>query len=212
MALVVAVAESVRDYEAAVEANRVECPAHRRKSSSVEAIWTDVRLEAMRAVFGFGQADLMMLADIRQQRRLLDSFVNERPHLRFPQPTGESIADTWQGVWQIYRYLDAVGSEVMDPETDRSSLRSHGGDILKAFTDRALKLHDEWSAFERAIFGDGSLPGDACDDHRCFVGGHNIQNKVHSSFDDFWTSPRVWYGPPDRPRGKTGNRCRCGND
>jgi hypothetical protein len=46
----------------------------------------------------------------------------------------------------------------MDPETDRSSLRSHGGDILKAFTDRALKLHDERSAFERAIFGDGSLP------------------------------------------------------
>lgn len=152
-ALAVAIAETVRDYTNAVKAGRIEYPAHRRKSPNVEGIWSDVRLEAMHKTFGFGQADLMMLADIRRQAELFVAFVDERPHLEFPQPRGEFVADTLQAVWQAYLYLDAVGSEVMDSATDRVALKAKGRDILSDFTVQAREFRDLWTAYERAIKG-----------------------------------------------------------
>lgn len=156
-ALAVAIAQTVRDYTKAVKAGRVEHPAHRRKSPNVEAVWSDVRLEALHKMFGFGQADLMMLADFRRQAELFVSFIDERPHLEFPQPRGQSVADTLQAVWQAYLYLDAVGAEVMDSATDRVALKLKGRDILSDFTAQARELRDLWASYERAVRG-GTAP------------------------------------------------------
>jgi len=150
-ALAIAIAECVRDHFLAVKDGRIDYPAHRRRGSNVEAIWTDVRMEAMQKMFGFGQSDPMMLANMPQQSALLASFLNERPHLEFPQPRGQPVADTLQGVWQIYVYLDAVGSEVMDRETDRASLKAQGRDITSSFTSDAIALLKQWAEFEKEL-------------------------------------------------------------
>lgn len=158
-ALAVAIAESVRDYFVAVEAGRLEFPAHRRKSRNVEMLWCDVRLEALNSMFGFGLADLMMMADIRRQVALFTAFVDERPHLEFPQPRGEPLADTLQAVWQTYRYLDAVGTEVADQSTDRFALKARGQDIISDFTAQTNELRDLWITYDGIVLkGKGPLP------------------------------------------------------
>ncbi|MDE2444775.1 MAG: hypothetical protein KGO94_01270 [Alphaproteobacteria bacterium] len=147
----VAIAERVREYVDAVQAKEVEYPAHRRKDASVLELWTHIRLEAWHKIFNFGKSDLMLLADIRQQLTLLNSFLDERPHFEFPQPRGELIADTLQGVWQVYIYLSTVGSELADNATDTHTLKSRGRDILSDFTDKATSLRTQWQAFDRAM-------------------------------------------------------------
>lgn len=155
----VAIAECVREYVDAVQAHKVEYPAHRRKGASVIDLWNDVRLEAFHKIFNFGKADLMLLADMRQQLTLLNSFLDERPHLQMPQPRGEPIADTLQGVWQVYIYLSAVGSELMDYSTDKSVLKFCGRDILTDFNEKATVLRSQWQAFDRAVKDKGiALP------------------------------------------------------
>ncbi len=147
----VAIAECVREYVDAVQARKVEYPAHRRKNASVLELWTHVRLEAMQKMFNFGQADLMSLADMRQQLTLLNCLLDERPHLQMPQPRGEPIADTLQGVWQVYVYLSSVGGELADNATDRHVLKTRKRDILSDFTEKATTLRSQWQAFDRAI-------------------------------------------------------------
>ena len=70
-----------------------------------------------------------MLAGGRRQLELLNCFLDQRPHFEFPQPRGEPVADTLQAVFQAYRYLSEVGSEVLDRETDRMALKAKGRDI-----------------------------------------------------------------------------------
>ena len=84
-------------------------------------------------MYRFGQCDLSLLADFRRQSELLAAFIDERPHLKSPQPRGQTVADTLQGVGQLYCYLDAVGSELADPATDRDDLKARGRDILSDF-------------------------------------------------------------------------------
>jgi hypothetical protein len=161
-ALIVAIAESVRDYSSAVKEGRITYPAHRRKmgfsGSDVVDIWADLRIEAMQKMFGFGKADLMLLADPRRQLELLNSFLHERPHLEFPQPRGQTVPDTLQAIWQAYRYLDAVGSEVLDRETDRAQLKADGRDILTRLTAKASALRTLWAAHYNAIKAGIELP------------------------------------------------------
>ena len=128
----VAIAECVRDYFNAVQAKEVEYPAHHRERASVLELWTHVRLEAFHKMFNFGRADLMLLADMRQQLMLLNRFLDERPHFEMPQPRGELVADTLQGVWQVYMYLSMVGSELADNATDKHVLKSRGQNIPPA--------------------------------------------------------------------------------
>ena len=130
-----AIAESVREYVDGVKAGKIEYPAHRRKDTNVLTVWNDVRLEAFHKMFNFGQSDLMLLADFRQQLPMLNCFLDERPHLEMPQPRGQTTADTLQGIWQIYVYLSTVGSELGDVSTDRFTLKSRGRDVLSDFTD-----------------------------------------------------------------------------
>lgn len=150
-ALSIAIAKSVSDYADGVKAGSIEYPAHRRTPPNVEMVWRDLRLEALQRMFGFGQADLMMLADIRRQPELLTSFMDERPHLEYPQPRGQPVADTLQAVWQVYLYLDAVGTEVADQSTDRAALKAKGRDILSNFTAEASELRNLWAAYDQVL-------------------------------------------------------------
>lgn len=164
-ALAIAIAETVRNYTDGVKAGQIQYPAHRREKSGVAQIWNDVRLEALHKMFGFGRADLLSLADIRRQTDLLNAFINDKPHLQLPQPSGETVADTWQAVWQVYVYLDAVGSELADVETDRTTLKAKGADIFDGFTKLATHLHAQWVAYDLTPDGvsPGPLPGTIID-------------------------------------------------
>lgn len=150
-ALAVAIAQCVREYADAVASGRMTAPAHRRPSPSVEMVWTDVRIEAFSQMFCFGQCDLMLLADFRRQSELLAAFIDKGLQLALPQPLGEPVADTLQGVFQLYSYLDAVGSELADPATDRDVLKTRGRDILSVFAEQAGQLRGLWEALERAV-------------------------------------------------------------
>lgn len=157
--LAVAVAEAVRSYAEEVNAGRVSHPAHRRKGSSVVEIWHDLRLEALHSLFNFGQADPFLLSDQKQQMELLSCFLDERPHLEMPQPRGEIVPDTIQAMWQIYVYLDEVGSELADCETDRETLKMTGRSILDNLIAQAVALRASWEAFEDAVQANaGPLP------------------------------------------------------
>ena len=102
-ALVGALAEAVGDYFRRVQAREVSYPAHRRKDVSVAQLWTDLRLEALHMLFGFGKADAFRLAEPRHQSELLDCFLDKKPHLEMPQPRGEVNPDTIQAMFQAYR-------------------------------------------------------------------------------------------------------------
>jgi hypothetical protein len=147
----ISIVEVAKNYFKYVEKGKIEYPAHRRKNSSVKTIWADVRIEALHEMFGFGQADIMLLADRKRQLELINCFINEKPHLQWPQPRGETIPDTLQAIWQIYIYLHAVGSEVCDKETDGFQLKKKGKDIITDFTIEIVKLRDQYMAFEEQI-------------------------------------------------------------
>ncbi|WP_421707522.1 hypothetical protein [Algihabitans sp.] len=150
-ALAVALAETIRDFVDDVNSGRVEYPAHKRRNDSVVGIWRDLRLEALSHMFNFGRSDPMLLADQRRQAELLRCLLDERPHLQMPQPRGEVVPDTLQAVWQVYLYLDQIGSEVADRETDRATLKLAKKNIFDDLTARAEQLRIGWEAFEGAI-------------------------------------------------------------
>lgn len=156
-ALAAALAETVRDYAAAVKAGKLSYPAHRRKGASVVEIWADLRIEALHKLFNFGKSDPFLLSDPRHQADLLACFLNDRAHLEMPQPRGMVIPDTIQAMWQVYLYLDAAGSEVADRETDRTSLKLEGRSILDRIEAGCAELRERMAAL-RAGTGDGSIP------------------------------------------------------
>ncbi len=150
-ALAVALAETIREFAADVNSGRLEYPAHKRRNDSVVGIWRDLRLEALSHMFNFGRSDPMLLADQRRQLELLHCLLDERPHLEMPQPRGEVVPDTLQAVWQVYLYLDQIGSEVADRETDRATLKLAKKNIFDRLTARAEQLRIGWEAFEAAV-------------------------------------------------------------
>lgn len=155
--LAVAIAETVSNYVDSVKAGKISYPAHRRKKSSVVEIWRDLRLEALYKLFNFGKSDPFLLSDQRQQLELLACFLDKQPHLEMPQPHGETISDTIQAMWQVYVYLDKVGSEVADRETDSATLKLSKKSILDDLTTEAVLLRKQWKEFETAIQS-GSTP------------------------------------------------------
>lgn len=157
--LSVAIAETVSSYYSEVKAGRTKSPVHLDRDAGVLEMWRGVRLEALGRMFGFGEADLTLLAKQQQQVHLINCFLNDCPHLEMPQPRGEQLADTIQAFWQIYVYLSEVGSEVADRETDRMTLRLKGNDILTSFTNQAKQAQKGWLSFEHALKSDQeSLP------------------------------------------------------
>lgn len=156
-ALAAALAETVRDYVAAVQAGKLSYPAHRREGASVVEIWADLRIEALHKLFNFGQSDPFLLSDQRRQDELLASFLDDRAHLEMPQPRGAMIPDTIQGMFQVYLYLDVAGSEVADRETDRAGLKLEGRSILDRIESDCAALRPRLAAF-KAGTGDGTIP------------------------------------------------------
>ncbi|MES2095496.1 MAG: hypothetical protein V4459_01935 [Pseudomonadota bacterium] len=104
-------------------------------------------MEAFAQMYNFGRADLMLLADLRYQTEVFDSFLVDRPYLAVVQPRGEPVADTIQAVWRTYMYLSRVGSEVGDQTTDREYLRLKSLQILDRLNSDASKLQPQWNAF-----------------------------------------------------------------
>lgn len=156
-ALAAALAETVRDYAAAVQAGKLSYPAHRRKGASVVEIWADLRIEALHKLFNFGKSDPFLLSDPRHQADLLACFLDDRAHLEMPQPRGAVIPDTIQAMLQVYLYLDAAGSEVGDRETDRTGLKLEGRSILDRIEAGCAEQRSRIAAL-RAGTGDGSIP------------------------------------------------------
>lgn len=155
--LAVALAETVRDYVAAVQTGKLSYPAHRREGASVVEIWADLRIEALHKLFNFGQSDPFLLSDLRRQEELLACFLDERAHLEMPQPRGAVVPDTIQGMFQAYLYLDAVGSEVADRCTDRDSLKLEGHSILDRIESDCAETRSKWAAFRTGAEG-GTIP------------------------------------------------------
>jgi hypothetical protein len=158
--LATGIAIAAKEYVDGVRAGRLKHPAHLHKDLGVLGIWRGVENEALLAMFGFGQADVMLLAEQPKQAELLTCFLDERPYLEMPQPRGEVMADTIQSIGQVYQYLTEVGSSVADRETDRLTLRySKNKSILDALIEQACHARDGWKAFETAMRTDsGTLP------------------------------------------------------
>ena len=146
-ALAVAVAEVVVNYCKNVQAGRISAPAYKRRDDGVVAIWRDTRFEALALMFAFGKSEPKLLADIRRQPEIFRVLIEEKPHLEFPQPRGETVADTLQGVWQTYVFLDRIGTEVADRETDRYRLKADGKDIFSNLMEFANSSCSEWVRF-----------------------------------------------------------------
>ena len=156
--LAVALAETVRDYIAAVQAGKLSYPAHRREGASVVEIWAGLRIESLHRMFNFGQSDPFLLSDERRQGELLACFLDDRVHLEIPQPRGAVIPDTIQGMFQVYLYLDAAGSEVADRETDRAGLKRQGRSILDRLESECAGLRTRLAAFKAGTGDDTILP------------------------------------------------------
>lgn len=152
-ALAVALAETVRDYVDAVKAGKISYPAHRRKGASVVEIWSDLRVEALHKLFNFGQSDPFLLSDHKVQAGLLTSFLDDHAHLEMPQPRGAVVPDTIQAMWQVYLYLSTAGSEVVDRETDRESLKLKGRSILDRIETDCIEVRPKWAAFRKGEVG-----------------------------------------------------------
>ena len=124
LALMVAVAEVCSVYARGVRAGQIDTPAYARKNDSVVSIWQDTRTEALSYLDQFGNPDIKALTDPPCQLNTLNCFLDERPHLEYPQPRGEQPADTLQAVFHVYLFLNKAGSSVCDRDTDYKTLKS----------------------------------------------------------------------------------------
>jgi hypothetical protein len=149
--LIAAIADSVAAYFADVKAGRVMLPAHKNQDVGVLRMWENIRCEALAHMFGFGKADLSLLANRQQQIKCIQCFLEERPHLQLPQPSGDVMAHTLQAVWQVYVHLSEVGTIVADRETDRFILHQKGNDILTSFNNRVRQVRGGWLHYESAL-------------------------------------------------------------
>ena len=141
------------DYVKAVKKGDISVPACKRLGDSVVGIWTDTRSEALCLLFGQG-ADAMLLADHRNQEKLLNSLFNEAPHLEFPhERSNEPIHDTLQAVFRVYMYLNEVGAAVGDKETDRATLKLARKTVFSDFEEQAKVILQKWKTFDEAIRG-----------------------------------------------------------
>lgn len=159
MALATALAETISEYEKTVRSGKASSPAYQRKGESVVGIWNDTRLEALRHLWGYGASDATLLADHRQQKKLLDALFQDKPQYEYPyQHSGEPIHDTLQALFQVYLYLSKAGSAVADKETDSLSLKLNNKNIFSDFEEQAKSLRELWGVFEQAVRRSSDLP------------------------------------------------------
>lgn len=149
-ALATAIAEAVGDYFGAVKSGAQEFPIHRNEKASLVAVWSGVRLEALRGLFGYGKSEPFLLSDFREQQTVFASFLDDRPQFEMPQPRGETLPDTIQGVGQVYYYLSNVGSELADRETDNDGLKIEGRSIYDDINRACEAARVDWRNWRAA--------------------------------------------------------------
>jgi hypothetical protein len=149
--MAVALAGAVRDYVRDVQAGRIFSPPLKRVEDGALALWRDLRLEALLALFGIETADPFLLADRRAQSELLACYLDRQSHAAPPNPRGDEMLDTVQAIRQVYCYLGDAGAEAGDRTTDSAVLEPAGKSILDHLTAEAILLREQWEAFERAI-------------------------------------------------------------
>jgi hypothetical protein len=150
VALSSALAENFSQYVKDIESGKKSMPAHKRKDGSLYDVWSDTRLEALSPLLLYGASDVSMLADFRQQKKLLDSFYKEKPQYKCPhEPTGDPVHDTLQALFQVYLTLKEIGSAVCDEETESISL----------LDEHAKTLWESWTFFDQAVHrSDKAIP------------------------------------------------------
>ena len=157
VAMATALADVVGDHARRIAAREVAYPAHKEAGAPVIRIWHSLRLESCIGAVRFGEGSLFDLADIGTQGQVLDSFIENRAHLMFPQPSGSRFDQSVQGMFQAYNYLSQVGTEVCDELTDRYRLGVQKKDILTDLEEGAKALHQEWK--DSLSGAKPSLPG-----------------------------------------------------
>lgn len=145
IAMATALADVAAAHAARIKSGEVAYPAHKEAGAPVIRIWHSLRLESCIPALRFGEGSLFDLADSGTQMSVLTAFVENRAHLMFPQPVGSRFDQSIQGMFQVYRHLSDVGTDVCDPLTDRHTLRFQNRDILTDLEAAATELHREWS-------------------------------------------------------------------
>lgn len=148
--LAIAIAEIVNEYFSAVEAGTISMPAYKRKNANIEEVWVDTRIEIFRFMF-VGVSDLLLLSETQRQMEILDYFFNNKPIVKL---INEPINDTLYCIYKLYGYIEAIGIEVGDV----TIVELRNKTIMDKFNASLKKAHDEWSQFEVAVKGTGSLP------------------------------------------------------
>lgn len=151
MSRLIAVKEIVAEHFTEVADGKFPCPAFRQRDLGPATIWAVTRLEALRPIFGFGSSELPLLVDHKSQVQVLTALLEDKPYLMLPQPSGDTVSQTIQAIWQSYLYLTKVGGEVLDRETDPYSLKKRGKDILHSLLEGSRTLLDAWIAYREAI-------------------------------------------------------------
>lgn len=140
-----ALADVVGEHARRIAAGEVAYPAHKEAGAPIIRIWHSLRLESCIGAVRFGEGSLFDLADIGTQGQVLDSFIENRAHLMFPQPSGSRFDQSIQGMFQAYNHLSQVGTEVCDELTDQYRLSVQKKDILTDLEEEARVLHREWA-------------------------------------------------------------------
>lgn len=145
MAMATVLADVTARHAARIKAGEVAFPAHKEVGAPVIRIWHSLRLESCIPAIRFGEGSLADLADMGMQSQVLSAFIENRAHLMFPQPSGSRFDQSIQGMFQAYRHLSDVGTDVCDPLTDRHTLRYQKRDIMTDLETGATALHRAWS-------------------------------------------------------------------
>lgn len=146
IAMATAVAQVTAEH--AEHARNGEAPFPVMKAAKIPTlqVWHHLRLECFMVSVRYGEGSLVELADVGNQPAALAAFLDQKAHLEFPQPSGDRLAQSVQGMWQAYLYLMEVGRDVADPATDLFQLRARGSSVLADVEEGARRSKDWWAS------------------------------------------------------------------
>lgn len=141
MSWAAALADVAAQHAKNIKAGRSPFPVMEAEDVTTVTRWHHLRLEACLGAVRYGQGSLGNLADFQTQRAALAALLDQRAHLQFPQPSGDAMAHSVQGMWQAYLYLGEAGTKVADPTTDRFLLR---GRSITDELEREARVAQRW--------------------------------------------------------------------
>jgi hypothetical protein len=143
-----AIAECVTDHFQRVRRGELPYPVHKDSSVGSVGVWNSLRFECMHQMFDFGAASLFDLSVPTKQNPILDRILSAPPSYVEVSPTNNSTVDTVNAIWRVYRYLDSVGSDVIDQQTDREELRRKNKTIFDEFLAEVKQAQLTWRAID----------------------------------------------------------------